>query len=805
MAVLPPDSSPHKGKFSVLGGTEYRGWVLGEGVTEQGLPVYVLMGDDVQERGANKRYLLVGKVTVPNSTIGVLEYLSPPHHSSDYLGIWSQSEMDMAFNELARLIAPPVNLNEGLYSFRDIVEFTGHYGILAEVQFSNQNYSWSADEQTLSAPYTEMTIEPNSGYALQVEVDGLVQTIRERVVFGQFTMTLLNVQTPDGSVESGTGEDADDFTFTDSRLRRERELIETIESEHRAGQIYRIYYTEPDPDAGIGGEESWEVRIESLDSRWDGAAQVFSSLIEAHEWIAYAEADAALEERSEQRNIPLASAVGEWVKARLSDDPEFTLTQFGIWRNQNDSISPMVRDASESILDASQLSEGISTTQGKYGWQNAPESIRIRFSDLNDSDAIAEFAVWVAEFTEPLPIEDYQNLTFKQLWESQQALDSTDGISDEESPFKQLLLDEVGLGLSWVDEANILSINKSAKRVSIIPNTDYGIALRITPSEDAVFNHQGVDNYIENFNQDTGQMVVFLSPSNGVTVENGRLTIRHNRAKSSYPFVTHLLTNDSVHPKWESDGQSLFIPDTDISTGSNSYRVTLREGWTAQADVATENRNYFPDSDMSSLGDAFSALVELSRISRPMDEGQSLELDVDGSRSDFDSFTLEYTTQGTAQTLKVDENLNDETWVSLHSFNFARYRSNDPLTMEQAMARATYPYEWELGEGAFTLELIQIYDVRDSEAQAALEWGMTSPSDAPPLEDDDKDSTENRWSGLGNISGLLLGVGIVLVLWWAFTRTGAGETVKKVAKKAPKKKPKFSGRGKEINWGDYDV
>jgi hypothetical protein len=269
--------------------------------------------------------------------------------------------------------------------------------------------------------------------------------------------------------------------------------------------------------------------------------------------------------------------------------------------------------------------------------------------------------------------------------------------------------------------------------------------------------------------------------------------------------VTHLLTNDSVHPKWESDGQSLFIPDTDISTGSNSYRVTLREGWTAQADVATENRNYFPDSDMSSLGDAFSALVELSRISRPMDEGQSLELDVDGSRSDFDSFTLEYTTQGTAQTLKVDENLNDETWVSLHSFNFARYRSNDPLTMEQAMARATYPYEWELGEGAFTLELIQIYDVRDSEAQAALEWGMTSPSDAPPLEDDDKDSTENRWSGLGNISGLLLGVGIVLVLWWAFTRTGAGETVKKVAKNAPKKKPKFSGRGKEINWGDYDV
>ena len=112
------------------------------------------------------------------------------------------------------------------------------------------------------------------------------------------------------------------------------------------------------------------------------------------------------------------------------------------------------------------------------------------------------------------------------------------------------------------------------------------------------------------------------------------------------------------------------------------------------------------------------------------------------------------------------------------------------------MARATYPYEWELGEGAFTLELIQIYDVRDAEQQSALDWGMTSPSDAPPIEPDPDDSTSSRWSGLGDLSGWILGIGIVLILWWAFTRTG----VTKSAKTKPSKLPE----PERFKWGGLD-
>ena len=164
MAQLPPESSPHRGSFSAIGGGQYTGYIIGEGVSESGLPVYVILGDYNL-----KRYLIVGRVTVPDSTFGVLEYISTARSvRDDYIGNWPQAEVDMAFNELARWTSPEENLDDGLYSFRDIVEFSGHYGVLTDVHFSNERFTWSADEQTLSAPNTEMTIEPASGYALQV-------------------------------------------------------------------------------------------------------------------------------------------------------------------------------------------------------------------------------------------------------------------------------------------------------------------------------------------------------------------------------------------------------------------------------------------------------------------------------------------------------------------------------------------------------------------------------------------------------------------------------------------------------------
>ena len=448
-------------------------------------------------------------------------------------------------------------------------------------------------------------------------------------------------------------------------------------------------------------------------------------------------------------------------------------------------------------LTPEELAEPYSTSATKYNWESMGTSWSGDYSTLKgeewankykeattDAERLEVFDEWWLSFTPERDSEDMKDKTFKSFWERRTDEDPTNGIYEEagETPFHQLLIEDLELGATWVTD-NMLSVNKSAKRVSIVADSGYGYAVRITPPSGMNINMGAWGDLVENWSEDIGSLVLFFKSGNGITIENGEMTIKHNKAKSVHPFSTRLFTSSwgdfgpfdtdgNTYPEWEDNGDRLFFPDDDANKDiSNAFKISLRDGWTAKLGLETENMSFFTEH-FKKAGEPVT--FENDRWSKELSAGDKLEFNQDNAHDGFeDGFNLETKlSSGSEWTYGTDEAIDDEVWVAFTDMIFDKYRSNEPANFEQAIIRGMYPYEFSLDDEAFTIELVQIYDTSIEQDKAALEWGTTTPQEEEPEDDDDDD--DGPGSNGGSLDGLLVGLGIIVILVLAVRMTGGG-------------------------------
>jgi len=815
MATYPTFSYyPHKVYSIRENSKSYKGHVIGEGIGPNGLPVYVMIAD-TQDQNAEKRYIITAWCQYANSTKYVfIEYKSPTYSLQSYVASMSQTDMDMAFNELARLEneSTTENLDEGHYSLKDMIEFSNDYQVFKSATFTHPDkVIWSADENTISGPFGDFTFEVNDGYSIQLEretpaggqqFESTISAYRGDDMTGSTSMsstkpiTLLGVQTPDESIDPSTGDETDDFTLRE----RTPTIIkdESLEGLPQSRIWIEHYPADPDAVWPDKPDEYWTTQYD-LGSEWSSSllprtkSKTTLNLADAETWFDHIKRSAEGIDRQEEDSVVLKSEVGmRWIHPDV-DNIEEQQIQAAVWHG----LGIKWRVATDSILTDEQLSEGIQNQD--YGWLSMGATASGSYStDIGqgwidkwngastDAEKITVFDEFWSWITTPPSSEELQNMTFKSLWEHHLEVDPDNSIieGDEtgDTPFKQFLLEDMEQGVSWITD-NMLSVNKSAKRVSIVAARDSGLALRITPPSGMNLNLGNWGKFVKDWNADIGSMVLFFEGGNGITIENGEMTIKHNNAKSIHPFTTSLRTSSwgkhlgveggDTYPEWQDNGDRLFFPDDDANTDeSNAVEIKVRDGWSADVELETENMSYFTEH-FKKAGEPIT--FENDRWSKTLTGGDRVVMDQDNEKSGFkNGFHVETTSSsGSERTYGTDEAVNDEVWIGFSNMIFEKYRGNEPSNFEQAVIRGIYPFEFSLNDDAFTIELVQIYDTKISEDRQALEWGTTNPQDAPPQDDDGDSSADDEEGGFNFDSGWILGIGIVVLLFVAIRFTGS--------------------------------
>lgn len=792
-----------------------------------------MIADD-RPRTNPKRYFLTAWVQTEATNPHVfLEYRSPGNSQQMWLGNMSQNELDMAFNEMTRIDTQSAqNTDDGHYSFQDLIDFWQDYGVFqAEPSFTWPDKAvWTNNENTVEGRVGDFTFNLADGYAIELEYERSSGNTRQGSTWEKKTnifrgegkgnmslntngrpMTLLAVQTPDEAIDPQTGDDIDDITL------REREPTElrriSFDGLTDSYLILLEYPADPEATWPDNPDMFWQVEW-GLGDDWEDvnsySAEVFprhmrrtyNTLEEAEDYYDYVKSLVESALRQDDRNTVLATAQGlMWLpdgSGNFTQEP----IQGVAWRGGG----IYYRYSGDEVLTQDQLEEGFGSTAHIYNWRSPGESwdgtqSYTQIADFwrdkwqaasTDEEKIAVFNEWWEGLTQERAVEELQDMTFKSLWEHHLQVDPENSIieGDEtgETPFRQFLLEDIDDGVSWITD-NMLSVNKQAKRVSIVADSDYGFALRITPPEGMNIDMGGWGNLVEGWSSNIGSLVLFFEGGNGITIENGEMTIKHNRAKSVYPFSTIMRTSSwddfildtdgDTYPEWKDNGDRLFFPDDDANYDiSNGIKITVREGWTADLDLETENMSFFTEH-FKNAGEPIT--FENDKWTKGLEGGDYVEMDQDNEHSEIkNGFRVYSLPPGKTNKWEygTNEAVDDEVWIGFTNIRFNKYRQNEPLTFEQAIIRAIYPYEFSLNSDAFTIELVQIYDARVEEDQAALEWGTTDPQDAPPQDDDADDDDDidggGGGPGEGGMEGWILGIGIVVLLVLAVRFTGGG-------------------------------